>query len=126
MSYTSKIHIKADYTKIRPTHANIIATDMEFGERKTTSGLILPGDDREERGIRPRWCKVVAVGHKNQDVNPGEWILVAHGRWSRGIDVTNDEGETTTIRMIDPKDVLIASNESPVDEYVAPSYHNRD
>jgi co-chaperonin GroES (HSP10) len=126
MSYSSKIHIKVDYRKIQPTHKNIIVTDMEFGERVSTGGVILIGDNMEERGIRPRWCHVVAVGPKNKDVNPGEYILVAHGRWSRGIDMTDDDGNTVTIRMVDPKDVLLSSDELPVDDYVAQTYHQRD
>jgi co-chaperonin GroES (HSP10) len=124
MSYTSKIHIKADHKKIKPTHKNIIVTDMEFDDRVTKNGIILPNDNMEERGIRPRWCKVLAVGHKNKDVKKGEWIYVAHGRWSRGIDFTDPKtNKTTTIRMVDPKDVLLASDTRPVDEYVAPTYH---
>jgi co-chaperonin GroES (HSP10) len=126
MSYSSKIHIKVDYRKIQPTHKNIIVTDMEFGERVSTGGVILIGDNMEERGIRPRWCHVVAVGPKNKDVKPGEYILVAHGRWSRGIDMTDDDGNTVTIRMVDPKDVLLSSDELPVDDYVAQTYHQRD
>ena len=127
MAYSSKIHIKANYKNITPTHKNIIVTDMEFDDRKTKSGIILPNDNMEERGIRPRWCKVVAVGHENKDVKKGEWIYVAHGRWSRGIDLTDPEtNETTTIRMVDPKDVLLASKTKPVDEYVAPTYHSKN
>jgi co-chaperonin GroES (HSP10) len=126
MAYTARIHIKADWKKITPTHSNILVTDMEFGERVTSSGIILPGDDKEERGIRPRWCHVLAVGHKNKDVKKGEYILVAHGRWTRGMDLTDDRGHSTTVRMVDPKDVLLVSKELPVDDYVAPTYHLRD
>lgn len=126
MAFTARIHIKADWKKITPTHSNILVTDMEFGERVTSGGVILPGDDKEERGIRPRWCRVLAVGKENQDITQGDWIYVAHGRWTRGIDLTDDDGETTTIRMVDPKDVLLAADEMPVDDYVAPTYHKRD
>jgi co-chaperonin GroES (HSP10) len=127
MSYSSKIHIKADYRKITPTHNNIIVTDMDFDERVSKGGVILINDNMEERGIRPRWCKVVAVGPKNKDIKEGEWIYVAHGRWTRGLDMTDPEsGETTTIRMVDPKDVLLASKELPLDDYVAPTYHQKD
>lgn len=125
MSYTSKIHIKADYRKIRPTHNNILVTDMEFGERVTKAGIVLPGDDKEERGIRPRWCKVLAVGHEQLDVKPGEYICVSHGRWTRGIDLTDENGETITIRLVDPKDVLMSADEMPVDDYVAISHSYR-
>jgi len=126
MAYTARIHIKANWKNIKPTHSNILVTDMEFGERLSSGGIILPGDDKEERGIRPRWCHVLAVGPKNLDVNKGEYILVSHGRWTRGLDLTDEEGLTTTVRMVDPKDVLLASNELPADDYVAPTYHLRD
>ena len=126
MAYTSKIHIKADVNKIRPTHKNILVTDMEFGERITKLGIVLPGDDKEERGIRPRWARVLAVGHEQQDVKPGEWICVAHGRWTRGIDMTDpDTGKTITIRLVDPKDVLLSADEMPEDGTVAESHSYR-
>lgn len=125
MAFTARIHIKAK--SITPTKKNILVTDMEFGERKTQAGLILPGDDKEERGIRPRWCRVLAVGLKNQDVKAGEYILVAHGRWTRGLDMTDpDTLESITVRLVDPKDVLMVSDEMPTDDYVAPTYHLRD
>lgn len=116
----------ADVNKIRPTHKNILVTDMEFGERKTAKGIILPGDDKEERGIRPRWARVLAVGHEQQDVKPGEWICVAHGRWTRGIDMTDpDTGNTITIRLVDPKDVLLSADAMPEDGTVAESHSYR-
>jgi co-chaperonin GroES (HSP10) len=127
MAYSSKIHIKTDYKKITPTRDNIIVTDMDIGERVSAGGVIIIGDNMEERGIRPRWCKVVSVGPKNKDVNEGEYILVAHGRWSRGLDMTDpNSGETTTIRMVDPKDVLMSADELPLDDYVGTTYHQRD
>lgn len=126
MAYTARIHIKADYRNIIPTHSNILVTDMEFGERVSSKGIILLADDKEERGIRARWCRVLAVGHKNKDVKAGDWIYVAHGRWTRGLDLTDENGNTTTIRMVDPKDVFLASDEMPADDYVAPTYHQRD
>lgn len=123
MSFTSKTRIVADVNKIKPTKNNVIVTEMEFGDRLTVSGLILPGDDSTERGIRPRWAQVLAVGEKNLDVTVGQWVLVEHGRWTRGIDVTNpDTEESTTIRMVDPKDIILVSDEQPQDEFVAISY----
>jgi co-chaperonin GroES (HSP10) len=125
MSYSSKIHIKVDYRKITPTHDNILVTDMEFNDRVSKGGVILINDNMEERGIRPRWCRVLSVGPKNLDVKAGDWIYVAHGRWSRGIDMTNDEGETITIRMVDPKDVLLSSDTLPDDDTVGESHSYR-
>jgi len=125
MAFTARIHIKTE--KITPTNKNILVTDMDFGERISKGGVILIGDDMEERGIRPRWCKVLAVGPKQNDVNEGEWILVSHGRWTRGLDLTSPStGESITVRLVDPKDVLMATTEIPLDDYVAPTYHQRD
>jgi co-chaperonin GroES (HSP10) len=125
MAFTARIHIKAK--SITPTKKNILVTDMEFGQRTTQAGIILPGDDKEERGIRPRWCRVLAVGPANQDVKAGEYILVAHGRWTRGLDMTDpDTNESVTVRLVDPNDVLLSSDEMPADDYVAPTYHLRD
>jgi hypothetical protein len=59
------------------------------------------------------------VGPKQTDVTVGQWIMVAHGRWTRGIDI--DDGTTdhkVTIRKIDPKDILLLSDEPdrPLDD----------
>lgn len=117
MSFVSKRRIVA--TEIMPTKNNVLVTGMEFGERFTTGGLIIPGDDRTERGIHPRWALVVAVGPKQDAIKPGEWILVDHGRWTHGLDVTDpNTGETMTVRLVDPKDIFMSMDEKPVDEIV--------
>jgi hypothetical protein len=72
---------------ITPIKNHVIVTDMNFGERQLSSGLVLLGDDAKSSGIRPRWAKVYAVGPEQQDVVPEQWILIEHGRWTRGIKV---------------------------------------
>jgi hypothetical protein len=85
----------------------------------TGSGLILPGDDMEQRGIRPRWCRIIAVGPDQEDVEVGEWVYVDHGRWTRGVDIFDTDSETEmTIRMVDPKDMILHSDEPLRDETV--------
>ena len=115
-SRSSVIHYNQDYRNIQPTKNNVLVKDMEFGERMTLGGIIIIDDDKKGQGIRPRWAQVVAVGPKQEDVVPGEYILVAHGRWSRGIDMTDENGETTTVRLIDPKDMLMSSDEPPKED----------
>lgn len=109
------VSVKHVTGKIIPVRDHILVEDMVFGERKTRSGVILVGDDGTDRGIRPRWAKVYAVGHEQEDIKEGEYVLVAHGRWTRGVDVT-DDGKTVTVRRVDPDDVLLVSDSLINDE----------
>jgi len=100
---------------LRALRDTILVTDMVFKERKLTSGIILPSDNGTGSGIRPRWGRVYAVGPDQTTVTVGQWICVAHGRWTRGVDIEDDEG-TKTIRKIDPNDILLISEEQPSDD----------
>lgn len=97
---------------IRALHDSVIVTDMEFAERSLSSGIILMNDNGTTAGIRPRWGQVYCVGPEQQHVKQGQWICVAHGRWTRGLDIEDDAGKKT-IRRIDPKDILLVSDEPP-------------
>jgi hypothetical protein len=55
------------------------------------------------------------VGPRQTDVHVGQWICVAHGRWTRGIEIEDDAG-IKTIRRVDPKDVLLVSDVMPQDD----------
>jgi len=79
---------------------------------KSKGGIILLDDDGTEAGIHPRWAKVYAIGNKQDDVKVGQWLLVAHGRWSRAFKVKKD-GKELDVRMIDENDILLVSNEEP-------------
>ena len=112
--------------QIKALHDNVIVSDMEFDTRITQSGLILPNDNGTTLGIRPRWGRVYAVGQDQRDVQVGQWILVAHGRWTRGVDIDDGSGETKrTIRKIDPNDILLIadSQERPQDDTMSTAIH---
>jgi len=96
----------------RALHDTVIVEDMNFQGRQLSSGIILPADNGKSSGIRPRWGRVYSVGPAHHDVKPGQWICVAHGRWTRGVTI-NDGTVTRTIRKIDPKDILLVSDEHP-------------
>jgi hypothetical protein len=102
-------------TEIRALKDNILVTDMEFAGRQLQSGIVLLNDNGTTAGIRPRWGQVYAVGPDQQDVTVGQWICVAHGRWTRGHDIEDATG-VKTIRKIDPNDILLVSNEQPSDD----------
>ncbi len=97
---------------IKPLHDHVIVTEMNFKDRTLSSGIVLLGDDAKTAGIRPRWAQVYAVGPDQKDVAVGQWILVEHGRWTRGSEVEID-GEEMTIRRIDANAILMVSDESP-------------
>lgn len=99
--------------KIIPLNDNVLITDMDFGEQKTTSGIIIRSDDGKSEGIRPRWGKVWAIGPKQTDVKVGEWILVEHGRWTRGVTVQDENGDEVIIRRVDPSNILASADERP-------------
>lgn len=101
--------------KIVPIRDNVLVTKMNFEERKTASGIVLPSDDGKSEGVRHRWCQVWAVGPEQTDVKVGDWILMEHGRWTRGITVEDDNGEDIVIRRIDTKAILMVTDEDPGD-----------
>jgi co-chaperonin GroES (HSP10) len=110
--------------QLKALHNHIIVYDMSFDQRITQSGLILPGDNGTGEGIRPRWGRVYAVGQDQHDVQVGQWVLVSHGRWTRGLNIEDENGKKT-IRRIDPNDILMVSDESeqPSLEGVSTSVH---
>jgi hypothetical protein len=99
-------------TKLKALHDNILVCDMEFTGRQLSSGIVLMSDNGKSEGIRPRWGRVYEIGPEQKDVTVGQWICVAHGRWTRGLDIEDDQG-VKTIRKIDPKDILLVSDEHP-------------
>ena len=112
-----KYFIKGNIT---PIHDRVLVSDMEFGESKTKGGLIIGSDDGHTRGIKPRWCKVVSKGHKNKDTyKKGDWILVEHGRWSRGFSFADENRKDTVLRIVEAKAVMMTGNYKPKDWYQA-------
>ena len=83
----------------------VLVHEMEHGESRTAGGIILADDSTIERGIRPRWATVYATGKDIKDVKTGDRILVAHGRWTRGVKVTY-KNTTTVIRMVELDSIL--------------------
>ena len=103
--------------KIVPLHDKVFISDMEFGEQKTASGIYIPSANGKSEGISPRWGRVWAVGPDQTDVKIGEWILVEHGRWTRTVEVEQDDKSILEVRMVDGDDILMVSDELPEQIY---------
>ena len=107
---------------LQPIRNAVLVSEMEFDQRITSSGLILPSDNGTSLGIRPRWGQVYAIGPDQTDVQVGQWICVAHGRWTRGLDI-DDQGVKRTIRRIDPDDILLVADSQPQDDTMSDAVH---
>jgi co-chaperonin GroES (HSP10) len=101
--------------KIIPIRDNVLVTDMNFDVRVSAGGIVLPSDDGKSEGVRHRWARVWAIGPQQQDVKVGEWILLEHGRWTRGITVALEDGTEIVIRRADINAILMVTDENPGD-----------
>ena len=115
---------KVKREQITAIHDHVLVHEMAFDGRKLDSGIILLNDDGKGYGIRPRWGRVYAVGPEQHTVRVGQWIMVAHGRWTRGLKLEDETGELT-LRKIDPKDILLVSDreEPPQDDTQSTAVH---
>ncbi len=105
--------IKTVKGNIIPIKDHVLVSDMEFAQLVTEGGIIIPGDEGSSRGIHPRWGKVYSVGPEQKDIKKGEWVLVDHGRWTRGVTLVTDDGEELQVRRVDIKDILGKQDNKP-------------
>lgn len=99
---------------VRPLHDKVLAKMIDgFGSRKTAGGIIVVENDGTSEAIRPRWFQAEFVGPEQKDVKPGDYVLVAHGRWSRG--VTIDQNVEDKLYFLDNSEMLAISDTLPVD-----------
>ena len=107
--------MKAQASKIRPIRDVVLVRDMNFGEQKTSSGIVLRSDDGKTEGVKPRWAKVFAVGPEVEDVKVGDWVLLEHGRWSRGLQIEEDDGTKFDMWRADPNGIIMVSDRKLTD-----------
>ena len=100
----------------KPLRDGILVRNMDFKGHKTPGGIIVLSDDGKLGGIHPRWGEVIAVGNEQQDVDVGQYVMVAHGRWSRGFELNGE-----TVRTVDPNDVLGIQDQAPSNDILTPT-----
>jgi len=108
--------------RLQPLNNSVIVSDMNFEERLSSGGIVLLNDNGKSSGIRPRWGRVYAVGPEQKDIRVGTWICVEHGRWTRGIDIEDENGKVT-LRRVDPKDIMLEADEMPDDMTFSEAIH---
>lgn len=99
---------------VRAFGDRVLATmiDKPDGYKKTHGGILLNDKDGDVSGIRPRWFKISSIGEKVDFVNEGQYVLVAHGRWSKGIDVDGEK-----LYLLDNEEILGTSETNPMEEF---------
>lgn len=113
-------YVKYSAKGFRAIRDDVIVTGMQFLGRTLSSGIIIPSDDRKSSGIRPRWGKVIAIGPQQKDIAVGQYVLVAHGRWTRALTVDWDgEDEPIDIQRVDNNEILAVSDEPQYDDTIS-------
>lgn len=99
--------------KIKALPNKVLVSDLERGAR-IINGIIIPDDNGKSEGIRPRWGKVYSVGEGVTDITVGQWILIEHGRWTRAINIKDNNGNEIKLWGVEwPASVLVASDNEP-------------
>ena len=63
----------------KPLRDGIAVADMNFGETRTESGLIIASDDGKVGGVHPRWAEVTHIGPARRCSN---WAMDNGSTWS--------------------------------------------
>lgn len=106
---------------IIPRRDQLIICNLEKGDLKTAGGLILFDDNMSDRGIRPRWAQVYAVGTEVpkffDHIAAGQYILLKHGHWTHIFDHREPSGRVIGLQIVTRKSieegVLGVQNEMP-------------
>jgi co-chaperonin GroES (HSP10) len=101
--------------KVVPIRDHVLVSDMEFGEQVTASGIVIKSDNGKSSGVKPRWGRVWAVGPEQKEVNVGEWICIEHGRWTRTIELEQDDGSILELRRVETGAIMMSADERPGD-----------
>ena len=105
-----------EFDTLSPVRGTVLVHNIEEGERRTKNGIIVLDDNGKERGIRERWAQVWMKHGDIDEVDVGDWVLIKHGRWTRGIDVVGPDGVKVTIRKVDwPDAVIVGCAECPIE-----------
>lgn len=98
--------------KIKALPGKVLVDDIERGER-LIGRIIIPNDNGKSSGIRPRWARVYSVGDDITGIEPGQWILVLHGQWTRATLVKDDDGNEISLWRVNWPDGVLAVADEP-------------
>ena len=98
---------------VKATKNKILAEMIDKPDQTITTqgGIILTEKDATENAVRPRWFKVYSVGSEIDFIKEGEYVMVAHGRWSNGLKINED----LKLYRIDNEECLAVNDTNPMD-----------
>lgn len=100
-------------SNLTPLGSKVIGVLIDtFGVKQKSSGLYIIDADGTDNAVKPRWFKITHIGPEQTDVKVGEYVLVAHGRWSRGFNIPGSGDEK--FYHLDEEEILIVSDTLPV------------
>lgn len=90
---------------------------IEYGERKTKSGILIPTETMDYQGnfVRPRWAKVIWKADNIKNINIGDYVALEHGNWSLSM-LINVNGEPRKVWFINKnsfKNIIAKTNKMP-------------
>ena len=107
---------------IRALPKDVLVIDMDMGEMKTSSGIVIQSDDGKAHGVKPRWAKVYKIGSEvDLDLKIGQWVLIEHGRWTRKITIDDGAG-VKEFQKVEVKSIMAVADEKPNDMYIGQEY----
>lgn len=101
--------------KLRAIYDTVLCTDGDFGDTYTKGGILIKKTIGKAEGITPRWFRVLDVGPEIKFLTPGQWVLVAYGRWSEGLEIEDErfQGERKKVWRVEADSCLAVSDERP-------------
>jgi co-chaperonin GroES (HSP10) len=108
--------------KVRALSKDVLVIDMDMGEMKTSSGIVIQSDDGKAHGVKPRWAKVYKIGTEvDLDLKVGQWVLIEHGRWTRKMTIDDGDG-VKEFQKVEVKSIMAVADEKPNDMYIGQEY----
>lgn len=108
--------------KVRALSKDVLVIDMDMGEMKTSSGIVIQSDNGKAHGVKPRWAKVYKIGTEvDLDLKVGQWVLIEHGRWTRKMTIDDGDG-VKEFQKVEVKSIMAVADEKPNDMYIGQEY----
>lgn len=84
-------------------------------QKQSAAGLFMPDTPDTDGAQRPRWFAVTHIGPKQEDLEVGDYVLVANGRWSQGLDILKTGRKEDKLHYLDNEGTLAKTKVNPLD-----------